>query len=361
MSHTTPLRATSRRALSTTPPTSSILAQRLFPKTPAFKSNISLADSVLKLGQPLSSDGTSISAGVVFTDAQTKKHIQQLDIHSFQQEPDFLKNNATSTEFISWVRNILCALQDFPGFDSKMLSVNSDTLLENVSEVDKSLYLSISRKVFRYLKKSIKLNSKALLATADIECPDISGLGSELVAEFLQNDLAINMLKEEFANLRQSPNQKCKAFIRSVVSRATTIQHLTGISEESKIVEKIFGSLLPINSHFIQLHLKSEDKSTTIKNILNAAETIDKYPLILPMSSPDSVSTAFIASPSTSLYEKRKRRWDDKDPPVNTRYNHCDISSSSQVADNHRKYRDNKRRRSSSEHSDRWRHYGPRE
>ena len=91
MSHTTPLRATSRRALSTTPPTSSILAQRLFPKTPAFKSNISLADSVLKLGQPLSSDGTSISAGVVFTDAQTKKHIQQLDIHSFQQEPDFLK------------------------------------------------------------------------------------------------------------------------------------------------------------------------------------------------------------------------------------------------------------------------------
>jgi hypothetical protein len=299
----------------TTPaPTSSILAQRLFSLTPV-KSSLSLADSVLKLGQPLQSDGESFSSGVAFTDAQTKKHIQELDIHSFQQEPDFLPNNATSSAFISWVRNILSALQDFPGFDSKMLSVNTDTLLENISESDKSLYLSISRKVFRYLKKSIKLNNRALLATADIESPDISGLWSELVSEFLQNDSAINSLKEEYSNLRQTSSQKCKAFIRSVVSRATTIQHITGISEESRIVEKIFNSLISINSPFIQLHLKSEDKLPTIKNILQAAEIVDKYPLQPLVPTSDLVTTAFLASTSNNSENLHRRQWDNKDIP----------------------------------------------
>ena len=347
MSNSTPARVSlsnhPRNSLST--PSPSRLAQRLFPVTP-LKSNLTLADSVLKLGQPLFSDGTPFSAGAAFTDAQTKKHIQQLDLHSFQQEPDFLKDNATSSEFISWVRTILCALQDFPGFDSQMLSVNNDTLLESISDLDKSLYLSIARKVFRYLKKSVKLNSRALLCTADIESPDISGLWSELVAEFLQNDSAINSLKEEFSNLRQISNQKCKAFIRSVVSRATTIQHLTGVSEESRIVEKIFGSLLSINSHFIQLHLKSEDKLPTVKNILHAAEIVDKYPLLLPISSPaDSVSAAFIAATPTSSENQSRRQWDNKDSPTNINYYRANNTSYSQVADRNRKYRDDKIRR----------------
>ena len=288
-----------------------------------------MADSVLKLGQPLSSDGPPFSAGMAFTDAQTKRHIQQLDIHTFQQEPDFLKDNATSSEFISWVRTILCALQDFPGFDSQMLSVNPDKLMENISEIDKSLYLSISRKIFRYLKKSIKLNSRALLATADIESPDTCGLWSELVAEFLQNDSAINSLKEEFSNLRQSPNQKCKAFIRAVVNRATAIQHLSGISEESRIVEKIFGSLIAINSHFIQQHLKSEDKLPKIKNILQAAETIDKYPLLPSMTAPETMSTALNATTSER----------------NQNYTRSNTISNSRVAERNKKYREDKFRK----------------
>lgn len=359
MSNITPLRTTSRNAMSTpSPPTSSILAQRLFPITPT-KSSLSLADSVLKLGQPLSSDGAAFSTGAAFTDAQTKKHIQELDIHSFQQDPDFLINNATSSDFISWIRNILCSLQDFPGFDSQMLSVQTDTLLENISETDKSLYLSISRKIFKYLKKAIKLNNRALLATADIESPDISGLWSELVVEFLSNDSAINSLKEEFSNLRQNSTQKCKAFIRSVVSRATTIQHITGITEESRIVEKIFGSLIPINSHFIQLHLKSEDLHPTIKNILHAAEIVDKYPLNTLIHSKDSVSTAFLATSPTSSDSQRRRQWDIVNVSSN-KASHCSNTlSNSQGTDRNRKYRDEKirkRTRSSSENNDRWKH-----
>jgi len=88
-----------------------------------------------------------------------------------------------------------------------MLYVQTDTLLENILETDKSLYLSISRKKIQYLKKSIKLNNRALLATVDIESPDLSGLWSELVVEFLSNISSINSLKEEFSNLRQDSNK----------------------------------------------------------------------------------------------------------------------------------------------------------
>jgi len=86
MSITTPRRATllyqQLRNLKSTPPKR--LAQWLFP-TPTIRPTLTLAVSDLKLGQPLSSDGAlvSVAAGFAFTDAQTKKHIQQLDIHSF--------------------------------------------------------------------------------------------------------------------------------------------------------------------------------------------------------------------------------------------------------------------------------------
>jgi len=46
-------------------------------------SSLSLADSVLRLGQPLSSDGAAFTTSAAFTDAQTKKHIQERDIHLF--------------------------------------------------------------------------------------------------------------------------------------------------------------------------------------------------------------------------------------------------------------------------------------
>jgi len=140
-----------------------------------------------------------------------------------------------------------------------------------------------------------------MLAAADIENPDIAGFWSEVVRDFLQYDSVINSFKVEISNLRQSPNQKHKTFVRSLVSRATTIQHLNGVSEESRIVGKIFGCLIPINIHFIQLHLKAEDKLPTVKNILNAAEMVDKYPLLPPITSPDTLLAVFIASTPTNL------------------------------------------------------------
>jgi len=128
------------------------------------------------------------------------------------------------------------------------------------------------------------------------------------------------------------------------------------ITEESRIAEKIFGSLIAINSHFIQLHLKSEDLHPTIKSILHAAIIVDKYPLHPLNHSQDSVTTAFLASSPTNSDNQRRRQWDTVNVSSN-KASHCsNILSNSQEADRNRKYKDEKIRkhtRSSSENNDR--------